>query len=55
MLTIRDDGCGFPAGFDPEASRSLGLRITRSLVQQLGGERRVSAGSGVTTLVRFPA
>ncbi|WP_018260767.1 sensor histidine kinase [Methylobacterium sp. WSM2598] len=54
-LAIRDDGVGLPPGFDPETSRSLGLRIVRSLARQLGGEVEITSGPGVTTRVRFPA
>lgn len=37
LLTVRDDGAGPPADFDPARSKSLGLRIVRAMAQQLGG------------------
>jgi len=37
-LEVRDDGVGMPAGFDPEHSSSLGLRLVQLFVRQLHGE-----------------
>jgi two-component sensor histidine kinase len=42
-LSVSDEGAGLPAGFDPAAAPSLGMRVVRSLVQQLGG--RLVAGN----------
>lgn len=37
-IVVRDDGCGFPPGFDLEKTNSLGLLIVRDLVEsQLEG------------------
>jgi two-component system, sensor histidine kinase PdtaS len=43
ILAVRvlDDGVGLPVGFDPAASRSLGLSIVRTLVGELGGTLRI--------------
>jgi two-component sensor histidine kinase len=41
-LVVEDDGVGLPAGFDLEATGSLGLSIVRTLVGELGG--RLSLG-----------
>ena len=38
VLTVRDDGCGPPDGFDPATGKSLGLRIVRAMAQQLNGK-----------------
>lgn len=54
-LSVSDDGRGLPADYDPAKGDSLGLRIIRSLVQQLGGELSVAAGRGTTTRVVFAA
>ena len=52
-LSVSDDGRGLPASYDPARGDSLGQRIMRSLVQQLGGELSVAAGGGTTTRVVF--
>jgi two-component sensor histidine kinase len=36
VVAVSDDGVGFPEGFDPAKSRSLGLRVIRSLADQVG-------------------
>jgi two-component sensor histidine kinase len=40
-VSVVDDGVGLPAGFDPEASSSLGLSIVRTLIGELGGTLRI--------------
>lgn len=37
LVAVADDGVGWPADVDPLASPSLGLRLVRSLTEQLGG------------------
>ena len=39
-----NDGQGLPEGFDPAASKGLGMRIIRSLVERIGGELRIGQG-----------
>lgn len=53
-LSVADDGHGLPAGFDPAATRSLGLRIVGTLARQLGGTFEMEGGNGTTCRVRFP-
>src|SRR3954453_4320425 len=36
LISVRDDGVGLPAGFDPSKSRGLGMRIIAALSKQLG-------------------
>jgi two-component sensor histidine kinase len=36
-LRISDGGAGFPTGFDPAASRGLGMMLITSLAQEMGG------------------
>jgi two-component sensor histidine kinase len=35
LISVRDDGVGLPAGFDPSKSRGLGMRIIAALSKQL--------------------
>ena len=44
-LSVSNDGPALPEGFDPGASRGLGMRIVRSFTDQIGGELRISRGS----------
>jgi len=55
-LSVADDGPGLPAGFDPAASKGLGMKIIRSLVRQNGGVLQFAAGAagrGTRTTVTF--
>ena len=45
VLIVADDGIGLPEAFDSKQPTSLGLQLTRDLVQQL---------SGILTIVRTP-
>ena len=53
-LVVADDGIGLPAGIDIEKTRSLGLRLVRTLAQQLGAELAVQAAPGTTISLTFP-
>ncbi len=53
LLTVRDDGIGFPGGFDPQTSKSLGLRLVVDLTRQLDGTVEVEHNGGTTFRVRF--
>jgi two-component sensor histidine kinase len=37
-LSVCNEGAPLPDGFDPAASKGLGMKIIRSLVQKIGGE-----------------
>lgn len=43
-LSVFDCGPGLPKKFDPTKTKGLGMRIVLSLVRQIGGELRFSAG-----------
>ena len=45
---------GPPPGFDVQRAQSLGLLITRSLAEQLGGSLEHESGAGAKFIVRFP-
>jgi two-component sensor histidine kinase len=47
-LSIRDQGEGLPADFDPRSAAGLGMRIVRAFSQQLNAEiaiRRLDPGT----------
>ena len=43
-LSVSNDGPGLPEGFDPAASKGMGMRIIRSFVERIGGELRIGRG-----------
>ena len=43
-LSVSNDGPALPEGFDPDASKGLGMRIIRSFTNQIGGELRIGRG-----------
>jgi two-component system, sensor histidine kinase PdtaS len=43
-LSIANDGPSLPEGFDPAASKGLGMTIIRSLVAKIGGQLRFGPG-----------
>ncbi|MEM2124077.1 MAG: histidine kinase dimerization/phosphoacceptor domain -containing protein, partial [Methanolinea sp.] len=54
-FSVADDGVGLPAGFDPERSTTLGLRLVYSLVAQLHGSiERLPAGRGTAFRLVIP-
>ncbi|QJW95803.1 sensor histidine kinase [Frigoriglobus tundricola] len=54
VVTVADDGVGFPAGTDFRNSTSFGLQLVNTLVEQLAGESVMTADRGTTVTVRFP-
>ena len=54
QISVRDEGVGLPADFDPATSKRLGARLINALAKQLGAEltRPVSAvGTNFTFLI----
>ena len=45
-LSVSDDGPGLPQGFDPAATKGLGMKIIIALVKQIGGELDIGKGDG---------
>jgi two-component sensor histidine kinase len=43
-ISVLDNGPGLPAGFDPTATKGLGMKIVNSLVKQIGGELQITTG-----------
>jgi PAS domain S-box-containing protein len=52
-LTIRDDGCGLPAGFNIEAVQTMGLQIVQLLCKQLDAGLAIETGKGTTFKIDF--
>lgn len=53
VLSVADDGPGWPADFNPAASQSLGMRIVMSLAQQIDGEFEYRNEGGAVSTLRF--
>ena len=52
-LEVRDDGVGFPEGFDIKKTSSLGLQLVSILVEQLSGDMRIKSEKGTSFLINF--
>ena len=53
ILRIRDDGIGFPPLVDFGNSKSLGLRLVKILVGQLGGDVKLDSGEFTDFRIEF--
>jgi two-component sensor histidine kinase len=56
-LSVSNDGPALPEGFDPAASKGLGMKIIQSFAGQIGGELRIGRGDdgqGARFTVLFP-
>lgn len=47
-VLVADEGVGLPPGFDPAATKSLGMRMVSALLGQVGAELSCASGSGGT-------
>lgn len=54
FVRIADDGPGLPKDFQPEKSRSLGLRVAFQFAEQLGGKLSFQSDGGTIAELRFP-
>jgi PAS domain S-box-containing protein len=52
-LIVKDNGIGFPADFDLENSKTLGLKIVKSLTRQLGGSLELNSQKGTEFIITF--
>ena len=55
LLTVADDGVGFPPGVDYRNPATLGLRIVNILVSQIRGTLTMPGSAGSTFAISFPA
>ena len=56
-LSVSNDGPALPEGFDPGASKGLGMKIIQSFTRQIGGELQIGRGDdgqGARFTVLFP-
>lgn len=53
-LEVRDDGPGFPAGFEPASSKGLGMRIAIALTRQFGGTLSFDSDHGTVVRITLP-
>jgi len=55
VIEIKDNGEGFPKGFNLDADAGLGLKVVRGLIEEeLGGSLDVESNNGVTARAKFP-
>jgi PAS domain S-box-containing protein len=54
ILTISDNGAGLPAGFDIDASDTLGWKLVSRLVEQIKGVLNINQAGGTTVTIEFP-
>ena len=50
---VSDNGVGFKEAMDPDKVKSLGLKLVKTLVNQLGGTFEIVNSAGVETIIRF--
>ena len=56
LISVRDEGVGLPADFNPETSKRLGTRMVNALSKQLGGEvTRLKAPIGTNFTLVIPS
>jgi PAS domain S-box-containing protein len=54
VLTVEDDGAGFPADLDFRDTSSLGMQLVTTLTTQIKGTIELSTGHGTTFTITFP-
>ncbi|MFP4382443.1 MAG: histidine kinase dimerization/phosphoacceptor domain -containing protein [Spirochaetia bacterium] len=53
-IIYKDDGIGLPRGLDPRETETLGLRLIRSLVEQLEGSVEITSHPGLQYTIIIP-
>jgi len=54
-LSITDNGIGWPPGFNPQATNSLGMSLMKGLSKQLNGNFKIENGTGLSIQLIFKA
>lgn len=52
-LNVSDDGKGLPAGFAPGRGTTMGFRLIKMLVSQIGGESSITNNNGTQITIKF--
>jgi PAS domain S-box-containing protein len=55
VLTVQDNGIGFPEALDFQNAKSLGLELVNLLVGQMNGAITLTVEGGTTFIITFPA
>ena len=57
QMTVCDDGCGFPPGFDARKNAGLGLELVLGMTRQIRGEAKIEndPAGGTRTTIFFPS
>ena len=53
VLSVIDNGIGFPDNFNPQESESLGLQLVYTLVEQLDGKLEIDGNNGTSYRITF--
>ena len=53
ILTVRDDGIGFPKGLNFDATETLGMQLVNILTKQLNGSIKMERETGTTFTINF--
>ena len=53
VLTVADNGTGFPEGIDFKNTKTLGLQLVNTLVKQLSGSIDICSSSGTSFKIVF--
>jgi len=54
LLSVGDEGPGFPPGFAADTAESVGFKIVTTLARQRGGMVSLSSGPGAVVSLRIP-
>jgi two-component sensor histidine kinase len=56
QMTVRDDGCGLPPGFDARKNAGLGLELVLGMTRQIRGEAKIEndRAGGTCITIFFP-
>lgn len=53
VLTVKDNGKGLPASFDPLQAKTLGLKLIEGLCKQIKAKYAIESDHGVSIIIRF--